>query len=221
MAKKEFKKGLMHSTRRKLAEMVKTGVYDAPTTIGWTPKNDTHERKIGDVWEDEYHRYEKKAGYILKTSKQSDVLSEVRNWLKDIKKCKSGKCQTKKISKKDEKLIAKTGYCINCLAEIETKIRLAGIWEEYKQYRIYTRMIVVGRTKIEELREAHDTAKQTYETVLESGEAEVWTLPKPVDEVKAEMKEIIEKWDAELNEVIEKRNAVFDTIRKAGFEQYL
>lgn len=221
MAKKEFQRKFMHPTRRKLADMVRTGNYDKNTTVGWTPTKNTEIRNVGDVWEDDTNRYEQKNGYILKTAKNADILQNVRQWLADKKKCKGDECKTVKPSKKDEKLIVKTGYCINCLAKIETDIRHAGIWGEYAQYRVFTRMILEGKRKIEELKEAHDTAKQTYETVLETGEVEVWTLPKPVDEVKAEMKEIIEKWTSELNEVVEDRNKILEVIRNAGFEHYL
>ena len=56
---KEFKKKYMHPTRRKLVDMVLHGAeYETNTTIGWNA--DKIERKVGDVWEDEYHKYEKK-----------------------------------------------------------------------------------------------------------------------------------------------------------------
>ena len=64
---KEFKKKYMHPTRRKLVDMVETGTYDKNTTVGYTKKQEI--RNIGDVWEDEHNRYEKKEGYILKTGK--------------------------------------------------------------------------------------------------------------------------------------------------------
>ena len=57
---KDFKKKYMHPTRRKLVDMVQTGKYEKNQTIGWTSKKE--ERKVGDVWEDEHHRYEKKEG---------------------------------------------------------------------------------------------------------------------------------------------------------------
>jgi hypothetical protein len=218
---KEFNKKFMHPTRRKLADMVKTGKYESNTTVGWTPKKEIKTRKVGDVWEDDSFRYEQKEGYFIKSPKNARVFHDIRNWLNEQKKCKGDNCQTKKISKKDEKLIIKTGFCINCLADIETKIRIAGVWDDYKNYRIWTRMLLEGKMKIEELKEAHDTVKQTYENVLENGEIEKWTLPRPVDEVKSEMKEIVEKWEVELNELVDKREVVANSVREAGFGQYL
>lgn len=221
MGKKEFNKKFMHPTRRKLAEMVRTGKYETNTTIGWTPTGKDIKRKVGEVWEDKHHKYEQKEGYVVKTSKNADILRNVRDWLANQKKCKGDDCQTKQPSKKDEKLIIKTGFCINCLAEIETKIRIAGVWSDYQNYRIWTRMILDGRMKIEQLEQSRDELKQTYETVLSNGETEKWTLPKPVDEVRTEMNEMLEKWREELNEVVDKREQAAEKVREAGFEQYL
>ena len=55
---KEFKRKFMHPTRRKLADMVKTGQYEKNQSVGWEAKKEN--RKVGDVWEDEHYRYEKK-----------------------------------------------------------------------------------------------------------------------------------------------------------------
>ena len=82
-------------------------------------------------------------------------------------------------------------------------------------------MILDGRMKIEQLEQSRDELKQTYETVLSNGETEKWTLPKPVDEVREEMNEMLEKWREELNEVIDKREQAAEKVREAGFEQYL
>ena len=57
---KEFKRKFMHPTRRKLADMVRTGEYEKNQSVGWEAKKQT--RKVGDVWEDEHYRYEKKEG---------------------------------------------------------------------------------------------------------------------------------------------------------------
>ena len=84
---KEFKKKYMHPTRRKLVDMVETGTYDKNTTVGYTKKQEI--RNIGDVWEDEHNRYEKKEGYILKTGKNSEALQEIRDFIKEKSTCKN------------------------------------------------------------------------------------------------------------------------------------
>ena len=76
---KEFKKKYMHPTRRKLVDMVQTGEYDKNTTIGYDKIKET--RNVGDVWEDEHNRYEKKEGYTVKTGKNSDAFQEIRKYI--------------------------------------------------------------------------------------------------------------------------------------------
>ena len=77
---KEFKKKFMHPTRRKLVDMVNTGEYDKNTQIGWSKKKE--QRKVGDIWEDDHYRYEKKEGYILKQGKNSGAFENIRKYLK-------------------------------------------------------------------------------------------------------------------------------------------
>ena len=96
---KEFNKKYMHPTRRKLVDMIYTGEYDKSTQIGYDKVQET--RNIGDIWEDEHHRYEKKDGYILKTGKNSEAFSEVRKYLNEKQQCSNKDCKTIKKSSKE------------------------------------------------------------------------------------------------------------------------
>ena len=217
---KEFKKKFMHPTRRKLVDMVMTGGdYDKNTQVGYT--SETIQRNVGDIWEDEFNRYEKKKDYILKTSKNSEAFDEIRQWLNEKKECKNPKCKKVKKSTTDFKLIEKTGYCIDCLAERETEIRHAGIWQEYQDYKVYTRMLVEGKIKLEHIKQSLDEVKEFYEYVNEDGSIEKWQLPQSVDEMKKEMIEFIEAGEIELKEIEEKRKEAFEVIKEKNYEHYL
>ena len=72
---KEFKKKYMHPTRRKLVDMVQTGKYDKNTTVGYTKAKETH--NVGDKWEDDTHKYEKKEGYTVKTGKNHEAFLKI------------------------------------------------------------------------------------------------------------------------------------------------
>jgi len=80
--------------------------------------------------------------------------------------------KTIKFTPTHKTLIKKTGYCANCLAEIETKIRALGFWEQYEDYKIYTRMLIDGKIKLEELQQAYNDVKPFYEYVNEDGTTE-------------------------------------------------
>ena len=216
---KEFERKYMHPTRRKLVDMVQTGEYDSNTQIGWTKTEET--RKVGDIWEDEFHKYEKKEGYTLKTGKNSDALQEIRDYIAKKSECKNPECKTIKKSDKDRKIIEKVGYCINCNSEIEHIFRTLGLFKEYETYRVKTRMIIYGKQKIEELKQSLLDIKPYYEFVNENGSIEKWELPKSVDEIKNEIQELIEIGLNEIKELEILRNEAFDVLKENNLEHYL
>lgn len=218
MAKK-FNRSFMHSSRRKLADMVFTGEYEKDATVGWTA--DQKEREIGDIWEDEFHKYEKKDGYILKSSKNSDAFQEIRDFVKKQNECKNPECKTAKITAVDKKLIKRTGYCVDCLAEKEHEVRTSGLWSEYENYKIWTRMIIDGKLRLDQIKQAHDDLKQVHEYTNEDGSVEKWTMPDPVDDVKAEMMVMIVNGEKEIAELDEKRTEAFNKLKKENLEHLL
>jgi hypothetical protein len=215
---KEFKKKYMHPTRRKLLDMVHTGEYDKNATIGYEGK--TEIRNVGDVWEDEHHTYEKKDGFIVKTGKNSKSFQEARKYLEEKSKCKI--YPNKKYTAKDKKLIQKTGYCLDALVEIEHEIKSNGVWKEYSDYRVFTRMIIFGKAKIDSYKQSIDELKEQYEMIGSDGKVtESWKLPKPIEEVRSEINELIEYGNNELKELEEKRNSAFEALKKVSMEHYL
>jgi len=217
---KEFKKKYMHPTRRKLVDMVHTGKYDKNATIGYEGKKET--RKVGDVWEDEHHRYEKKEGFIVKTGKNSEEFQKIREYLRQKSECKNSDCKTIKITKKDKQFIEKGGYCMNCTIDREHIIKTSGLWKEYETYKVTTRMIIFGKTKLDAYRQSLDDLKEEYEMVGSEGKVtETWKLPKPIEEVRSEINELIYSGSIEI-EVLEKdRTQAFEKLREANMEHYL
>ena len=217
---KEFKRKYMHPTRRKLVDMIHTGKYDKNATIGYDKVKETH--KVGDVWEDEHHKYEQKDGFIVKTGKNSEQFQEIRKYLEEKSKCKNSECKTIKVTKKDKTFIEKNGYCMNCTVDREHEIKMAGVWEEYQNYKVWTRMIIVGKTKLDAYRQSLDDLKEEYEMVGAEGKVtETWKLPKPIEEVRAEINELIEYGEGEISELEEKRNIAFEKLRETKMEHYL
>ena len=123
---KEFKKKFMHPTRRKLVDMVKTGEYEKTTQVGYEKSQET--RNVGDVWEDEHHRYEKKDGYTVKTGKNSKVFEDIRKYLASLEKCNNNDCKhVGKFSLAQKKSIKEFGHCIDCMAELSVDLKEHGI----------------------------------------------------------------------------------------------
>ena len=217
---KEFKKKYMHPTRRKLLDMVHTGEYDKNTTIGYTKTEET--RKVGDIWEDEHHRYEKKDGFIVKTGKNHEQIQDIRNYLKEKSKCKNTDCKTTKISKKDKQFIKRGGYCMNCTIDREHEIQIKGFYKEYSDYKVFTRMLIFGKSKLDELKASLDELKEEYEMIGSDGKVtETWKLPKPIEEVRSDIEEMISSGSIELSQLEKERNEVFDKLKEAKMEHYL
>ena len=217
---KEFQKKYMHPTRRKLVDMVQTGKYDKNATIGYTKAKET--RNVGDVWEDETHIYEKKEGYILKTGKNHEQFQEIRKYLEEKSKCKNSECKTIKITKKDKTFIQKGGYCMNCTIDREHIIKTSGFWKEYETYKVTTRMIIFGKTKLDELEQSKSDLKEEYEMIGSDGKVtETWKLPKPIEEIRAEIQELIDNGKKEIEALEKDRNEAFDKLREAKMEHYL
>lgn len=217
---KEFNKKYMHPTRRKLVDMIHTGQYDKNTTIGYDKVEQT--RKVGDIWEDEHHRYEKKEGFILKTGKNSEAFQEIRKYIEEKSKCKNSECETIKVTKKDKKFIEKGGYCMECTIDREHDIKTAGVWEEYQNYKVWTRMIIFGKTKLESYEQSLSELKEEYEMMGSDGKiTETWRLPKPIEEVRKEIRELIDYGQKEIEELEEKRNLAFEKLREVNMEHYL
>lgn len=217
---KEFSRKYMHPTRRKLVDMIHTGKYEKNASIGYTKTQET--RKVGDVWEDEHHRYEKKEGYILKTNKNHEQFQEIRKYLEEKSNCKNTECKTIKKTKKDKIFIQKGGYCMNCTIDREHVIKVSGLWKEYETYKLTTRMIIFGKTKLDELEQSKSELKETYEMIGSDGKVtESWKLPKPIEEVRADIQEMIDNGHKEIEQLEKDRNEAFDKLREAKMEHYL
>ena len=219
---KEFKRKYMHPTRRKLSDMVRTGgEYDKNSQIGWTSKKE--DRKVGDVWEDEHYRYEKKDGYTLKTGKNSEVFSNIRKYLAEQNKCKGTDCEhVGEFGPNNKKLIRKTGFCILCNKKMERELRINGIYEDYEKYKMFSNAMADGILRLDAIEQDIKDLKQTYEQLNEEGEViETYTLPRPVEEMKAEMREFVEKSKIELEEIKQKREECFQRIKEKNYEHIL
>jgi hypothetical protein len=218
--KNKFQRKYMHPTRRKLAEMVYTGEYETNTTIGYTPKT-KEKKKVGDVWYEGNTKCEQMDGWIMRSSKNSEVYQEIRDYLRKSEECKNPDCKTIKINSKDKVFIKKGGYCMNCTVDNEHKFRTLGLWKEYEIYKVASRMIIDGKFKIEQLQEAHDEAKQVHEFINEDGTKDTWTMPQDVEEVKADIRKLIETGKNEIKELEEQKQDAFEKIKEKNLEHLL
>lgn len=99
-------------------------------TVGYT--GNEHGRKEGTVWEDSKGRkWIQRKGYVESFNETAETVRK----LTDIKCKKCGK-NIKFSSDLDEKMILKTGTCFDCTIQLETELRILGIYDVYEKYKI-------------------------------------------------------------------------------------
>jgi len=213
MAKKEFRKDLMHKSRKELVDYVFRG--EAPSkTFGYQKISPNIKRKVGEKWEDENSKYEQKEGYILKTGKNHEVFQEIRNFLKKYDECSNPKCTKLTYGHNDKLLIKQSGYCIDCNLEMDLEAQKLKIFEEYKNFRLFKRAISKAHEAKIQIQDGIKDLKPHYERVLEDGSIEVWHLPKSMDEMKDDMELEIKNIDKGLKE-LEEDIVIYETKLKS------
>lgn len=222
MAKKEFNKKYMHPTRRKLVDMVLTGgEYDKNTTIGYTPeKKGEVKREVGEKWEDEHGNIweQREGGTKVKSSRLTDTMADIRKWLNEQTTCKNKDCTKVKLGPTDKKLIKKSGYCSDCLAVKEAEIRKDGLFTEYANYRVSQNKISYAKDVLVKLNDALVNVKDKLEYVNEDGTTETWTIDRPIDELKAEIQEDIDKVKEDISKIIELRDECWEKLKDKNYD---
>lgn len=199
---KEFRKDLMHKTRRELVDFVFRG-EDPTKAFGYEKSNPHIKREVGEVWEDDVYRYEQKEGFVLKTGKNHEAFQSAREFLREKDNCKNPECSKQKYGPNDKILIKESGFCIDCNIEMDTEAQKLSIHDDYKNYRLFGRAIAMAKEAKAQIEDGIKELKPHYEQVLEDGRIEIWHLPKPMDEMKAEMEEEIANIEKGLSELEE------------------
>jgi hypothetical protein len=199
---KEFKKNLMHKTRRELVDFVFRG-EDPNRAFGYEKSNPNIKREVGEVWEDDTYRYEQKEGFVLKTGKNHEAFQSAREFLREKDNCKNLTCSKQKYGANDKILIKESGFCIDCNVEMDSEAKKLNIHEDYKNYRLFGRAIDMAKEAKAQIEDGIKELKPHYEQVLEDGRIEIWHLPNSMDEMKAEMEEEIANIEKGLSELEE------------------
>lgn len=210
---KEFRKDLMHKTRRELVDFVFRG-EDPSKGFGYEKSNPHIKREVGEVWEDDVYKYEQKEGFVLKTGKNHDAFQSAREFLREKDNCKNPSCSKQKYGPNDKTLIKQSGFCVDCNVEMDEEASKLGVFEDYKNYRVFGRAIAMANEAKEQIQSGIKELKPQYEYILENGQTEVWHLPKPMDEMKADMELEISNIDKGLLELNEDIVIYEDVLRK-------
>ena len=83
-------------------------------------------------------------------------------------------------------------------------------------------MIAEGLIKLDLMEQDIEDLKQQYDEIGEDGNImNSYVLPRPVSEIKKEMRDFIDRGKKEIEEISEKRNKAFEKIRQKNYEHIL
>lgn len=132
-------------------------------------------KKIGDRWKDsDGNEWEQKDGYTIKLGK--DWQQELHQYLHSFPNCRKDTCICTLPKKIDEKMKKLHGMCLDCVVDMEHKIRLEGKWDEYENQK-------VKENALSWLKEAEKDKNLIAEELSkvdfanEFGDSEKWTVP--------------------------------------------
>lgn len=149
-----------------------THKFQTKKTVGFTDadaakkRNEKHE--VGDVWEDvdangNIHVVEQHDGFRTRKSKNSEVLSNVRQELKTFAKCPKETCTCDPTYHLNVKMRAIHEMCFDCVIDMEHELKKQGKFEEYAQEKMYANAIAwlqKAEQDVDMLREAYTKASK-------------------------------------------------------------
>ena len=138
-------------------------------TVSFDKSKEVVKRNVGDIWEDENGQtWEQKRGYKVKLGK----LHKLREDLKKFPNCKEGCESYLDPCQADLKMKAFHGMCLNCVTEMEHKLKLDGTYKEYERKK----MLANAEAWLKQAEVEKDILKYSIEAsfVNEDGSIEKW-----------------------------------------------
>ena len=135
-------------------------------------------REVGETWtDDKGQKWEQRNGYKVKVGK----LSKLREELKSFPNCNKETCTCIEPGQADLKMKAIHGMCVNCVVEMEHKLKLNGEYEEYERKK----MLANAEAWLKQAELEKEVLKTTLKAsfVNEDGSIEKWKEGMTEDEL--------------------------------------
>ena len=161
-------------------------------------------RKVGDKWTDsDGNEWEQKEGYSIKLGKEWQ--QELHNYLNTFPNCRKEVCTCNMPKKVDEKMRMIHGMCLDCVTEMEHKIRLEGKWDEYEKTKMRENAISwLDEAEKDKNLIAEELSK--LEFTNQFGDVEKWDTNKTKDELLNKIEEEFRKFREDFIQKLEKYN---------------
>ncbi len=122
----------MHKSRKLIIDTVFGREDNTQRVHGYEGERHV-KREVGEVWTDsDGKKWKQENGFKVAVTDMDDV----RQFLDKLTTCHDDKCETKKYSHADKRLIRKTGYCVVCLDKKERLLKEDGTFPFYEDYKI-------------------------------------------------------------------------------------
>jgi len=138
-------------------------------TVGFDEQKEFVKREVGEQWTDnDGNIWEQKKGYKVKLGK----LSELRDSLKDFPNCKEGCTSHMNPTRNDLRMKVIHGMCLDCVIEMEHKLKMEGKYEDYERSKILEN----AKAWLKQAELEKDTIKLAMQArfVNEDGSLEEW-----------------------------------------------
>ena len=213
----EQKNNYIHPTRKKIIDTV-FGREDSTQKVhGYEGEVET-KREVGEIWTDkEGKKWEQKEGYKISVSQ----LDDVRAYLEKLNTCSAEDCNTIQYGQADKKLIRKTGLCSNCLAKMETKLRVDGTYPFYVDYKITRNQLAYVRDLKMRFEDALAGLSKTLKFVNEDGRIEKWNYDTDIDKVKEDLQKDIDGATEAIEALLERKAALEDKLRELNHSELI
>jgi hypothetical protein len=213
----EQKNNYIHPTRKKIIDTVFGREDNTQKVHGYEGEVET-KKNVGEIWTDkEGKTWEQKEGYKISVSQ----LDEVRAYLEKLNTCSAEDCNTIQYGQADKKLIRKTGLCSNCLAKMETKLRIDGTYPFYVDYKITRNQLAYVRDLKMRFEDALAGATKTLEFVNEDGRIEKWNYEVDIEKVKEDLQKDIDGATEAIEALLERKAALEDKLRELNHSELI
>jgi hypothetical protein len=204
----EQKNNYIHPTRKKIIDTVFGREDNTQRVYGYEGEVDS-DKKVGEIWTDkEGKTWEQKDGYKISVSQ----MDEVRAYLEKLNTCSAEDCNTIQYGQADKKLIRKTGLCSNCLAKMETKLRIDGAYPFYVDYKITRNQLAYVKDLKMRFEDAMAGVSKTLEFVQEDGKIEKWNYDVDIDKIKEDLQKDIDGATEAIEALLERKAALEDKL---------
>lgn len=178
----------MHKSRKLIIDTVFGREDNTQRVFGYEGETN-QKREVGERWTDtDGKEWEQKEGYKVAVTQMDDV----RQFLQKLTTCHSEKCETKKYSKADKKLIVRTGYCIICLDKLERQLKMDGTYPFYEDYKMTLNKLSFIRDFKQKCEDSLGALKKDFQMVTEDGKFENWVWEVDIEKVREDLKSDIE-----------------------------